>query len=106
MSASTATGRADSLVMGLVGLAHLLSHFYQIALGPLFPWAFGALAVAFTLASFANSKLVMHFGMRRLSLIALVQMMFHALDLFIRCSFFGKLLTDIDIDTDWEHIGI
>ncbi len=44
------------------------------ALGPLFPWAFGALAVAFTLASFANSKLVMRFGMRRLSMVALVQM--------------------------------
>ena len=44
------------------------------ALGPLFPWAFGALAVAFTLASFTNSKLVMRFGMRRLSIIALVQM--------------------------------
>jgi len=44
------------------------------ALGPLFPWAFGALALAFTLASFANSKLVMHFGMRRLSQLALVQM--------------------------------
>ena len=43
-------------------------------LGPLFPWAFGALAFAFALASFANSRLVMRFGMRRLSLIALVQM--------------------------------
>jgi MFS family permease len=30
-------GRRDGLVIGLVGLAHLLSHFYQIALGPLFP---------------------------------------------------------------------
>jgi MFS family permease len=29
--------RSDALVIGLVGLAHLLSHFYQIALGPLFP---------------------------------------------------------------------
>jgi DHA1 family bicyclomycin/chloramphenicol resistance-like MFS transporter len=44
------------------------------ALGPLFPWAFGALALAFALASFVNSRLVMRFGMRRLSLIALVQM--------------------------------
>jgi DHA1 family bicyclomycin/chloramphenicol resistance-like MFS transporter len=44
------------------------------ALGPLFPWAFGALALAFTLASFTNSKLVMRFGMRRLSIVALVQM--------------------------------
>jgi len=30
-------GRSDTLVIGLVGLAHLLSHFYQVALGPLFP---------------------------------------------------------------------
>ena len=30
-------GRSDALVIGLVGLAHMLSHFYQIALGPLFP---------------------------------------------------------------------
>jgi len=30
-------GRSDTLVIGIVGLAHLLSHFYQIALGPLFP---------------------------------------------------------------------
>ena len=44
------------------------------ALGPLFPWAFGALALAFALASFANSRLVMRFGMRRLSLMALVVM--------------------------------
>lgn len=37
-------------------------------LGPLFPLAFGALAVAFAAASFANSRLVMAVGMRRLSL--------------------------------------
>ena len=37
MTTSTPVGRADSLVIGLVGLAHLLSHFYQIALAPLFP---------------------------------------------------------------------
>jgi len=43
-------------------------------LGPLFPWAFGALAFTFALASFANSRLVMHFGMRRLSLLALMLM--------------------------------
>ena len=44
------------------------------ALGPLFPWAFGALAFAFALASFANSRLVMRYGMRRLSLASLVLM--------------------------------
>jgi DHA1 family bicyclomycin/chloramphenicol resistance-like MFS transporter len=43
-------------------------------LGPLFPWAFGALAFAFAFASFANSRLVMRLGMRRLSMLALVQM--------------------------------
>ena len=37
MTTSTPVGRADSLVIGLVGLAHLLSHFCQIALAPLFP---------------------------------------------------------------------
>ena len=38
-TASTAApeARSDTLVIGLVGLAHMLSHFYQIALGPLFP---------------------------------------------------------------------
>jgi len=44
------------------------------ALGPLFPWAFGALALAFAFASLANSRLVMRLGMRRLSLMALAQM--------------------------------
>ena len=36
-------------------------------LGPLFPLAFGALAVAFAAASFVNSRLVMALGMRRLA---------------------------------------
>jgi DHA1 family bicyclomycin/chloramphenicol resistance-like MFS transporter len=44
------------------------------ALGRMFPWAFGALALAFACASIVNSRLVMQFGMRRLSLIALVLM--------------------------------
>jgi DHA1 family bicyclomycin/chloramphenicol resistance-like MFS transporter len=44
------------------------------ALGSLFPWAFGALAFAFALASFANSRLVMRYGMRRLSLASLMLM--------------------------------
>lgn len=43
-------------------------------LGPLFPWAFAALALAFAMASFANSRLVMRFGMRRLSLMAVAMM--------------------------------
>lgn len=37
MSASAQTERSEALIIGLVGFAHLLSHFYQIALGPLFP---------------------------------------------------------------------
>ncbi len=43
-------------------------------LGPLFPWAFGALAFAFACASLTNGRLVMRFGMRRLSAIALGNM--------------------------------
>src|SRR5690348_2518002 len=37
--------RQDAGVIGLVGLAHLISHFSQLLLAPLFPWlkdAFGA----------------------------------------------------------------
>jgi MFS family permease len=37
MTTTAPGGRSDALVIGLVGLAHLLSHFYQIALAPLFP---------------------------------------------------------------------
>ncbi|MFT6583439.1 MAG: MFS family permease [Alphaproteobacteria bacterium] len=37
MTPSPDAGRNDTLVIGLVGLAHLLSHFFQVALGPLFP---------------------------------------------------------------------
>lgn len=44
------------------------------ALGPLFPWVFGLLALAFAGASFTNSHLVMRLGMRPLARMALVQM--------------------------------
>jgi DHA1 family bicyclomycin/chloramphenicol resistance-like MFS transporter len=44
------------------------------ALGPLFPLAFGALALAFACASLVNSRLVLQLGMRRLSLLALTLM--------------------------------
>ena len=37
MTAPQIAGRSDALVIGLVSLAHLLSHFYQVILGPLFP---------------------------------------------------------------------
>lgn len=43
----------------------------QYGLGELFPVLFGVLASAIGLASFVNAKLVMRFGMRRLSKVAL-----------------------------------
>jgi len=43
-------------------------------LGHLFPFAFGALALAFACASFVNSRLVVRLGMRRISLFALILM--------------------------------
>ena len=48
MSAAAPTGRSDTLVIGLVGLAHLLSHFYQVALGPLFPLLRDEFGVSYT----------------------------------------------------------
>ena len=30
--------RADALIIGYVGFAHLISHFFQLVLPPLFPW--------------------------------------------------------------------
>ena len=44
-SASTPSARSDARLIGLVGLAHAVSHFGQLILPPLFPWlkdAFGA----------------------------------------------------------------
>lgn len=40
--------RADAAVIGLVGLAHLLSHFSQLLLAPLFPWLKEAFQVGYT----------------------------------------------------------
>lgn len=37
MTAATTTLRADAKVISLVGLAHGLSHFFQLVLPPLFP---------------------------------------------------------------------
>ena len=37
MSASTTELRRDAEVIGWVGFAHLLSHFFQLILAPLFP---------------------------------------------------------------------
>ena len=61
-----------AFVVYLATAQQVLEEGYE--LGALFPWAFGGLAFAFALASFANSRLVMRFGMRRLSLAALVLM--------------------------------
>ncbi len=36
-------------------------------LGPLFPFAFGAVAIAITIGTFLNSRIVMRYGMRRIS---------------------------------------
>jgi len=40
--------RQDAAVMGLVGLAHMISHFSQLILPPLFPWLKDAFHVGFT----------------------------------------------------------
>ena len=37
MTAATASLRADARVIGLVGIAHGFSHFFQLCLPPLFP---------------------------------------------------------------------
>ncbi len=48
MATSPSAGSADAQVIGLVGLAHLLSHFFQIALGPLFPLLRAEFGVSYT----------------------------------------------------------
>ena len=48
MTATQSAGRRDGLIIGLVGLAHLLSHFYQVALGPLFPLLRAEFDVSYT----------------------------------------------------------
>lgn len=54
-SANTATAaanpvalRADAQVIGLVGLAHLISHYSQLLLAPLFPWLKEEFQVGYT----------------------------------------------------------
>lgn len=44
--------RADAGVIGLVGLAHLVSHFSQLLLPPLFPWLKDALDASYTQLGF------------------------------------------------------
>ena len=40
--------RQDAGVIGLVGTAHLISHFSQLLLAPLFPWLKDEFAVSYT----------------------------------------------------------
>jgi FSR family fosmidomycin resistance protein-like MFS transporter len=44
--------RADASVIGLVGLAHLISHFSQLLLAPLFPWLKEAFNVSYAQLGF------------------------------------------------------
>ena len=44
--------RQDAGVIGLVGLAHLISHFSQLLLAPLFPWLKDAFSVSYTQLGF------------------------------------------------------
>jgi len=54
MSSSSATAaapptlRSDAQLIGLVGLAHAISHFSQLVLAPLFPWLKDAFGVSYT----------------------------------------------------------
>ena len=55
MTAPQIAGRSDALVIGLVSLAHLLSHFYQVILGPLFPLLKVEFGVSYTALGFIIS---------------------------------------------------
>jgi MFS transporter, FSR family, fosmidomycin resistance protein len=46
-AAPPSTLREDAIVIGLVGLAHSVSHFSQLLLAPLFPWLKDAFAVSY-----------------------------------------------------------
>lgn len=47
-SAAAVPLRADAGVIGLVGIAHLISHYSQLLLAPLFPWLKDAFQVGYT----------------------------------------------------------
>ena len=47
-SPAAPTARQDATLIGLVGLAHGISHFSQLLLAPLFPWLKDAFGVSFT----------------------------------------------------------
>ncbi|HOM15480.1 MAG TPA: MFS transporter, partial [Rubrivivax sp.] len=44
--------RRDATVVGLVGLAHCISHFSQLLLAPLFPWLREAFGVSYAQLGF------------------------------------------------------
>src|SRR6476659_3525303 len=46
-SVPPSTVREDAIVIGLVGLAHSISHFSQLLLAPLFPWLKEAFGVSY-----------------------------------------------------------
>ena len=47
-SASASNLSQDAAVIGLVGIAHLISHYSQLLLAPLFPWLKEAFQVSYT----------------------------------------------------------
>ncbi len=51
-AAATVPLRQDAGVIGLVGLAHLISHFSQLLLAPLFPWLKDAFNASYTQLGF------------------------------------------------------
>src|SRR6478735_5218038 len=58
--------KQDAGVIGLVGLAHMVSHFSQLILPPLFPWLKDALGATYTQLGFLMTIffLVARFGPR------------------------------------------
>jgi len=45
--ARTGLARQDARLIGLVGVSHLISHFSQLLLAPLFPWLKVAFAIGY-----------------------------------------------------------
>lgn len=55
MATTDSAIRSDTLVIGMVGLAHMLSHFYQMALAPLIPLLRAEFDVTYTQLGFVIS---------------------------------------------------
>ena len=55
MATTDSAIRSDTLVIGMVGLAHMLSHFYQMALAPLIPLLRTEFDVTYTQLGFVIS---------------------------------------------------